>query len=273
MKLQSSSPYMKDRIRGSLARKITILFILIISALTFSSASFAKEKNLSLKDRTKVFEEVWKIVNDNYYSTRFNGVNWNQIHARYRPQIESARDDQEFYAVLRRMIGELHDTHTRVSTPEERSYRERKEVVTVGVRVYEVDGKPTVIYVAPQSEADLGGVKPGMHVMAINGVSVTSKVAQNRESLGAMSSDRALATSAYGRLFRGEPGTTVDITLEGLDGQPFTVSLKRRVIDSRGSVSSRTLTGGFGYIKISAWESPVDSEFAAALSQMRNVPG
>ncbi|HZS44903.1 MAG TPA: S41 family peptidase [Blastocatellia bacterium] len=267
MKLRSFN----DR-KGSTLKPI-FSFIFTILLLAAPGVVAAKDNPLSPKDRVKVFDQVWRDINENYYSDKFNGVDWSKAYQRYRPQIEAARDDQEFYAILRKMVGELHDTHTRVHTPEERAYREHKQGVTVGVRLYEIEGKPTVIYVARQSEAEEQGVKPGMQVLAIDGVDIAQRVVKTRDLLGAMSSDRALETSVYGRLLRGEPGSIVSIRLQGLDGRIFTVSLKRRIVDAAAQVTYKRLEGGFGYIKLTAWESPADFQFAAAMTELRDAPG
>ncbi|MDQ3712161.1 MAG: S41 family peptidase [Acidobacteriota bacterium] len=61
--------------------------------------------------RTKVFDVVWEQVNAKFYDPRFNGVDWQSARVRYRPQIESARTDGEFVAIVRRMLAELRSSH------------------------------------------------------------------------------------------------------------------------------------------------------------------
>ena len=200
-------------------------------------------------------------------------MDWNQVHQRYRPQAETAPDDDQFYAVLRHMVGELHDAHTQVITPEEREYDKRRQAVTVGIRVREVDGKPTVITVTGGSEAEQSGIKPGMRVVSINDVNIAEYVKQVGKSLGAMSSERATLASAYGHLLRGEAGTTVAVTLDDLNNKPFTVLLKRRIVDTKAQVTTRKLSDGIGYIRMTAWESPADTGFEEALAEMHDAPG
>jgi len=241
--------------------------------LSFALIGSGFSNDLSAKDRVKIFEQVWKLVNENYYSTSFNGVDWNRVHERYLPLAQSAPNDDEFYTVLRHMVGELRDAHTQVFTPEERQYEKRKQGVTVGVRVREVDGKPTVISVAAGSEAEQSGIKPGMRVLSIDNINVVDRLAKIKKTLAPMSSDRATLASAYGHLFRGEPGTSVSMMVAGLDNKPFTVSLKRRIVDATAQVSTRKLSGGIGYIKMTAWESPADIQFENALLEMHDAPG
>jgi len=63
-------------------------------------------KQLSLKTRQEVFEKVWKDIDDHYYDKTFNGVDWDAVHTRYRPLVDGAKDDREFYAVMSRMTGQ-----------------------------------------------------------------------------------------------------------------------------------------------------------------------
>ena len=170
-------------------------------------------------------------------------------------------------------FGELHDAHTRVLTPEEHEYEKRKQGVTTGIRILNVGGIATVAVVTPQSEAESAGIKPGMHLLTIDGEKVEQRVKLIEDQIGSTSSKRALEAAAYGRLLRGNPDSTVSLGLEGLNGRPLTVTLKRRLIDASAQTTSRQLQGGIVYIKMTAWESPADSQFVSALSQARIAPG
>src|SRR5882724_8298645 len=73
----------------------------------------AVKERLSAKDRKEVFEKVWKEIHDHYYDPSYNGVDWNEVHQRYAPLVETTKRDQEFYALMSQMSSELHDAHTR----------------------------------------------------------------------------------------------------------------------------------------------------------------
>jgi len=77
------------------------------------SSATESSRQLSLKTRQEVFERVWKEIADHYYDRAFNGVDWNEVHARYKPLVDATKDDREFYGLLSHMTGELHDAHTR----------------------------------------------------------------------------------------------------------------------------------------------------------------
>src|SRR5450755_4136118 len=94
--------------------KFVSICALIAGAIFFAAAfhagiSRAAEQELSPKDRASVFDDVWKNVRDRYYDPQFHGVDWTEVGNRYRPLVVAVKNDQEFYALVNRMTGELHD--------------------------------------------------------------------------------------------------------------------------------------------------------------------
>jgi hypothetical protein len=64
---------------------------------------------LSPSDRVSAFEKIWKIISEDFYDSAYNGADWNGAHARYRPLIEAASSDVEFYDLLDEMLALLRD--------------------------------------------------------------------------------------------------------------------------------------------------------------------
>jgi carboxyl-terminal processing protease len=240
---------------------------------TADAATGAVADALSPKERVEVFEEVWETVDEKYYDSSFNGVDWRAVRVRYKPLIDSATGDAEFYSLLKRMVGELHDAHTRFHTPEERRERERLQAVSAGISVYEVEGKPVVIAVEADSEAARAGVQEGMIVLAIDGKPVAERLAEVRARVAGSSTDRAVRLRIYRMLIDGEPGTTLRMRLARGDGSPLDVALSRRIVSDNPVVTSRRLTSGIGYIRLTLWKSPIRKQFKRALEQLRETPG
>src|SRR5271169_5362620 len=145
-----------------------ILAVLIL-AVAFSVATSGTSHSLSPKDRKQIFEKVWKDVDEHYYDPEFGGVNWKEVQQRYLPLVQAARDDKEFYSILDRMTAELHDAHTRFSSPEQWENRKKHQGVSVGFRAGYVEGKVVVLDVFPDSNAAHAGIQPGMIVTALDG--------------------------------------------------------------------------------------------------------
>ncbi|MGH9802579.1 MAG: hypothetical protein ACRD82_19615, partial [Blastocatellia bacterium] len=114
-------------------------------ATSTSSSTFPRE------DRTKVFDQVWRLIYDNYYDRNFRGVDWREQRDAFRSQAESATSTDEFYRVLRQMIGKLGDAHTRIYSPDDGFDRYRPAGLSVGLIVRQIEGKPVVTWVEPGS--------------------------------------------------------------------------------------------------------------------------
>lgn len=58
------------------------------------------------------FERAWRLVDERYWNLEAQGIDWQAVAERYRPQALAAADDAEFHIVLERMYGELDDNHS-----------------------------------------------------------------------------------------------------------------------------------------------------------------
>ena len=235
--------------------------------------SVSKSGSLSPKTRAKVFEEVWHIVDEKYYDPHFNGVNWAEVRDRYRPLIERAGSDDEFYQLLKRMVGELHDAHTRFHTPRERRERKKQQAVSVGLTLFDVEGYPTVIDVDSTSDAARLGVRPGMRLESIEGRPAGDWLAGHRAGVDESSSERATRLRLYRRLVDGEPGTPLKLGLRRTNGDYFEVTLLRRTESDAPVVNWRRLPSGYGYLKLNVWKSPIHKEVKRALKGLKDALG
>ena len=195
------------------------------------------------------------------------------MRERYRPLVEKAVSDNDFYVVLKQMVGELKDAHTRFHTPEQRRERERLQAVSAGVSIFDVEGKPVVVGVEPDSDASRAGVQPGMIVLNIDGRPVADRLEEARARVAGTSSERAIRLRLYRMIVDGNPGTSLRLSLARADGSVFEVSLTRRVVPDTAVVTSRRLPSDYGYIRLTLWKSPIRKDFKHALEQLRDVPG
>ena len=232
-----------------------------------------QSEQLSAEDRLEVFEDVWQMIDEKYYDPSFNGVNWGAVRERYQPLIEAAASDDEFYTLLKRMVGELRDAHTRFHTPRERRERKLDQGTSAGITIYEVEGRSVVVSVAPSSEAARAGVEEGMLVRTIDGKPIEARIVDAQKGVGGSSSERANRLRLYRKLLDGEPGTTISLGLVRTNGTVLNVVLTRRVVSESAMVNSRVLPSGFGYIRLNLWKSPVYKDFKKALDRMKDAPG
>ena len=230
-------------------------------------------EQLSAEDRREVFEDVWKMIDEKYYDPSFNGVNWSAVRERYAPLIDKVTTDDEFYTLLKRMVGELRDAHTRFHTPRERRERKLDQGTSAGISIYEVEGRTVVVSVDPSSDAARSGVEEGMLVRTVDGQPIEARLADAQKNVGGSSSERANKLRIYRKVIDGDPGTTFALGLTRANGTAFNVVLTRRIVSESATVISRVLPSGYGYIRLSLWKSPVYKDFKRALDRMRDTPG
>lgn len=261
------------RVRAALspAAALVLAFACLVSVKAQSAARAGD--TLSARARAEVFEEVWKTIDGRYYDPSFNGVDWKAVGERYRPRVDAAAGDEEFYALLNQMAGELRDAHTRVRSPRQNRDYKKRQATTAGVIVYEVEGSAVVFDVTPDSEAARAGVLPGMLVRTVDGRPVAEAVAAARREVGASSSERATRVLSYVRLVAGEPGSVLRLGLARTDGTPFEVALTRLTVSAAPRFDARLLPSGLAYVRFNRFRPPVAKLLKEALSKFKDAPG
>ncbi|HKV42621.1 MAG TPA: S41 family peptidase, partial [Blastocatellia bacterium] len=242
-------------------------------ARNHSPPPLAGASTLSAKDRLEVLEQVWKQVNDKYYDPRFHGVDWKAVLERYQPRVEIIGSDSEFYTLVSRMVGELHDAHTRFNTPLERQDRRRHERVSPGLTLDEVEGKPVVLSVTPGSGAARNGITPGMIVTSIDGLTVSEKMAKLKPDIAGSSTTRAERLRLFHKLLAGDPGTVIHLGLRREDGRRLNAAVTMNIEPDAPMVKSKWVAPGYGYMTLNLWETPIHDQFKSSLEQFKNAKG
>jgi carboxyl-terminal processing protease len=225
--------------------------------------------HLSAKTRTEIFDKVGKEIEEHYYDPTFNGVDWEAVQHRYSPEAAAAKSDQEFYAVLSRMTSELHDAHTRFSSPEQWKIVKKQQGVGAGFS----DGQIVVTSVRARSSAADAGIVPGMVLISVDGQAVSERLSELEKSRPASSSDRATRLVAFARLLAGPSGSTLKVTLLTANGAKLNLALPRQVYSVASKVTSERLPSGNGYIRFDSFDQSTTKEFREALTKFRTAPG
>ena len=63
------------------------------------------------------FEALWKIIDEHYCFFDYKNVDWNAIHAKYKPQVAGDITTSQLFEVLGNMLGELQDGHVNLYSP------------------------------------------------------------------------------------------------------------------------------------------------------------
>jgi carboxyl-terminal processing protease len=245
----------------------------IVIASHSQSSSTQSSRQLSPKTRQEVFERVWKEIADHYYDRSFNGVDWNEVRARYKPLVDATKDDREFYAVLSRMTGELHDAHTRFNSPEQWRNIKKQQGVGSGLSLDEIDGKIVVTAIRADSNAAHVGIEPGMILLSVDGKLVADRVAEIESIKAASSTTRATRMFTYSRLLAGPADSELKLGFERADGSYFETEVRRQVYSAAPNLATDTTPAGNAYIRFDGFQPSITKEFRQALERFRNSPG
>jgi carboxyl-terminal processing protease len=79
---------------------------LIAATLLLAAATNAAAQS-NAKARAEVFDAVVKTVSEQFYDPAFHGVNWPDVHARYRVRLGNVTSDVELQRLIEQMLGEL----------------------------------------------------------------------------------------------------------------------------------------------------------------------
>lgn len=99
------------------AVRLAALMLLMLGALT--GCHDIKEYS---EDPRASFEQLWTILDEHYCFFEQKDVDWNEVYARYAPQVADNMTDEELFEVCSRMLDELRDGHTNLSAPFATSY-------------------------------------------------------------------------------------------------------------------------------------------------------
>ena len=223
--------------------------------------------------RQNAFDFVWDTIDQRYFDPKFNGIDWKAVGDKYRPRAMATRYDDDFWDLLNRMAGELHDSHTRVETPKEVALRRRQQSASLGIDINRIESRIVVNYVRLTSDAYLAGVRAGMEVTQIDGMPAEARYAQVLDSEREQSTLWAKERHAFRTLLHGEPGTMTTFELTRADGSVMFVPLTRKMVTGGPVARSQRLPSGFGYVRFSSFSMGLRGQVLDAIEAYKPLPG
>jgi carboxyl-terminal processing protease len=264
------------------SRQLGLLALLFIS-LAFPVPLFSRSPVYPFGDiavststpegRLAVFDDVWSAINDRYYDPRFHGIDWVAQGKIFRLLAAEANSAQELYAVLRRMVSSLGDSHTRVYAPAEKFDWWHPRFMSVGIAVREIEGLPTVVKVDGDSAAQRAGVRAGDVIETVNGEAALSLV--NRRLADIPSAVTASSRfRAFAMMTDGPPETLVEISWKGKDGKERSARFVRHWEQHVLALRVRRVKDRYAVLEMDAFTKPIASDFVHALKEkMSGVRG
>jgi carboxyl-terminal processing protease len=260
------------------------VFIAFVAALSiFVEPTLCRSGN---EAQLGTFEVVWNKVNETYFDPAFGGLNWKDVHDRYKPRIAAAKTDKEFYELVNDMLWELKASHANLIPPG--SIARYEPIVfaegSPGIDARLLNGVAVITSVKPESPAHAAGLSAGYVIQALDGIPVEqiAREAELRVPPPANSRSRtARGTKAILSRIFGAPGTEVAIVYldkEGEKREQRVVRAKRSGV-SIGPVfmaiefEARRLDNGIGYVRLNTLQPQLAPRIAEAIKAMGNMRG
>lgn len=164
---------------------------------------------------TQDFDYLWSQLRDNYAYFDKKTTDWERVREVYRPKAAEVRDRVEFVTFLERVLDELYDPHTHLKVNTNRSTR----LVPTGLDVWAEwqGGKAIITQLRKGFSAELSGLKVGMEITSVNGVSVDEAV-RDRLGVSLKSADDDARGWALRALLAGTHDTRRVIEAKNRDG-------------------------------------------------------
>jgi carboxyl-terminal processing protease len=209
--------------------------ILLGSLLSLTSGVLADKETAALPlDELRALAEVLEKVKSDY--------------------VEPVTDKSLLDGAIRGMLTEL-DPHSAYLEPDE--YKDLRagtsgEFGGLGIEVSMEDGFVKVVAPIDDTPAARAGVKAGDLIIRLDDAAV-----------------KGMSLNDAVKVMRGKPGTSITLTIirEGVE-QPIKVTIERDVIHVK-SVKSRMLEPGYGYVRITQFQSPTDDNLREAIDQLK----
>jgi len=268
--------------------RTTILLLGIAVCSTFAVSVRSGETDQIDLGRESL-DTVWQTVCTYHYDSTFGGLDWQEIHERYRKLAAAAEDDEALIRLMNEMLLELKLSHYAVFQMDDKvrsgSPLISEACIGLDLRLYEDEAVITSLRAGfPAAEA---GMKPGCAIRAVNGTPVKQLLDDaaarhvphfnKRQKISSMCDE--VVRHCYGRA-----GDTVVISYEDESGIGHDVTLQMRTRGKGTKIAehfptvyvdfrSRKLSDDIGYIYFSAVLPPADSLFLQALDEMSDVRG
>jgi carboxyl-terminal processing protease len=182
-----------------------------------------------------------------------NGV----IELVQRDYVHPVKPDELTKDALKGMLSRL-DPHS--DYMDEQEFKESQSDLSgrfggLGIQISAQDGVPKVISPIDDTPASHAGLAGGDLIVAIDGQST-----------------HGVDLQKIVRILRGNPGTSVKLTISRGAQPPFEVTLTRAIIEVP-SIKSQMLANNIGYVRITEFGSETSRDFRKAVDKLKQDPG
>lgn len=202
----------------------------------------------------KLFDNIWRVIKNNYYDSKLNKQDWNRWKKHYKDKIKT---DEDANVAINTMLESLDDPYSRYLDKENYSEQNtsiNSKITGIGVNISSISGKTYVINAIEGSPAFLAKIKAGDIIIKVNNKNING-----------------LKTSEVADLVRGPEDTYVKLTVLR-NKKPLVFNIKRKEIKIKTVKSS--VDKNIGYIQIMSFiGTTTPDEFVEALEKTDKTDG
>ncbi|MFK7769138.1 MAG: S41 family peptidase [Mariniblastus sp.] len=237
-------------------------------------------ENISDAQKAAGLSKIWAEVKFNFvHFEQVPDLDWDAAYMNAMPKVLATKSTLEYYTELRRLVARLNDGHTNVYFPRALSTQNS----SIGIKTQLIEGKVIVTEVN-DSAIRKSGVKVGMEVTKVNGLSATEHATNNVTPFVCASSPQDRESQMYGSKFlRGPLKQAVELTVRDAEGNSKTHEVKR--MSTTGWLLNRVTKPAFfqfdiietnginvGYVRLNSFATKMASaQFAAAFEKIKKT--
>ncbi len=203
------------------------------------------------QEKAELFDQAWRLLRDNFYDPAMHGLDWNAVHARFRPHAEGARSRDELRRVISLMLGELGASHLGIASRDPVVTSTGRLGIDLDDTLLQKEGKFRLASVLGNGPAVQAGLKSGEFLLAVDGETLSS--ARNLDAL----LDRKIGRKVLLRV-QGSDGKAREVAIKPIGYVDEAALRYRDWVEANRSYVDKQSGGKLGYVHLinmvdSAW--------------------
>jgi C-terminal processing protease CtpA/Prc len=238
----------------------------------------AQDKTPTLEERIYALSLIWKELHYNFaFPETFQKVNEDSLYMVYLPKIEQAKDNFEYYRVLRSFLAHFNDAHTRIFESHRPDDVPPLQTINFGEKI--------IVSNTAKNIADK--IPVGSEIIKINHIPVVEYIKDSVYQYISSATPHWKFDKAAGEILYGRPQSTVTITVKTPKGKENEVELIRNYYSNRAKevmvdtsilpINIRIINGKIGYIRLTSFDKKykdtINLVFNSHLPQLRKCKG
>jgi C-terminal processing protease CtpA/Prc len=190
-------------------KKIFVIFLIILSNLSYGQIP----NELSKGEKIYGLSKFWQEVNYNFiYLNKVDRVEWDKQYQKLITEVQSTKNDYEYYRLLQKFCAILKDGHTNVSFPKEiQDNILTNDFGNFKIFLSNIDGKAIITRVNQSKKNEL---PIGTEILKVNGITTRQYINKNVKPYISSSTEYILNDRSIEYMLQGYKDSTFELELK-----------------------------------------------------------